>query len=274
MNYYYLSCLLCFFIVGCASNQKPAEIVSPGKVVKPKKTEVEIKNAYYVVKVGDTILSVAEKFNIKPQFLLKLNKMQDGAKLIPGQRILVKPRNPQEEKLMLQDNLEQKPEELKNGSDLDSKPVSDTITDNKLQNDDSDFKNQQVQNSGGYVVPVQGKIIKDFGNLPDGTVNKGINIAAPKGVPVRSISDGVVKYAGSKAEGYGKMVMIKHNDGKISTYAHLNTVDVKADKIVSAGTKIGTVGSTGNVSQPQLQLQIRGADKLPVDPKSLISGLG
>ena len=68
--------------------------------------------------------------------------------------------------------------------------------------------------------------------------------------------------------------MIKHNDGKISTYAHLNSIDVKTDAGVVAGQKIGTVGSTGNVPQTQLHLQIRGVDKAPIDPSSLIDGLG
>ena len=68
--------------------------------------------------------------------------------------------------------------------------------------------------------------------------------------------------------------MLKHGDGKISTYAHLNSIDVKSDAVVAAGSKIGTVGSTGSVPQPQLNLQIRGVDKQPIDPTSLIPGLG
>ena len=68
--------------------------------------------------------------------------------------------------------------------------------------------------------------------------------------------------------------MLKHGDGKISTYAHLNSIDVKPDAIVTAGSKIGTVGSTGGVTQPQLNLQIRGIDKQPIDPSSLIPELG
>jgi lipoprotein NlpD len=103
--------------------------------------------------------------------------------------------------------------------------------------------------------------------------NKGINISAPKGTPVKSISDGVVKYVGSQVDGYGKMVMIKHGDGKISTYAHLQTVTIKENSVIKGGQKIGTVGNTGLDAgkQPQLHLQIRGQNKTPLDPTTVLS---
>jgi murein DD-endopeptidase MepM/ murein hydrolase activator NlpD len=117
--------------------------------------------------------------------------------------------------------------------------------------------------------PVKGDIIQKF----DGVKNKGINISAPKGTPVKSISDGVVKYVGSQVDGYGKMVMIKHGDGKISTYAHLQTVTIKENSVIKGGQKIGTVGNTGLDAgkQPQLHLQIRGQNKTPLDPTTVLS---
>ena len=268
----YIICILFLGLVGCASNEKPAEIVTPGKV--QKQTQVVQKNPYYIVKNGDTVLSVAAQFNIKPQGLLKLNKLPDGTKLIPGQRLIVKPRNPQEEKLLNDDGAVKTADgaQTPDGSLL---PQTDMpLGDSAAAAQAEGAAQPSVASTGEYVLPVQGKVIKPFGTQPDGVVNKGINIAAPKGVPVKAVADGVVKYAGNKAEGYGKMVMIKHTDGRISTYAHLNSIDVKTDAVISAGTKIGTVGSTGNVAQPQLQLQIRGVDKAPIDPRTLISGMG
>lgn len=266
-----LACIGLLLLTSCATNEQPAEVISP---VKQEKI-TSVKSNYYLVKKGDTVASVSKRFGIAPQELLKLNKLSEGAILVPGQRLLVKVRNKEDEKRLTDDitvkpldNLSQIPaDELSTGEPLSGEML------NPLSSSQSIVNEPVIGPSGNYRLPVQGKIIKAYGLQPDGSFSKGINIAAPKGVPVKSISNGVVKYTGSKAEGYGKMIMIKHGDGKISTYAHLNSIDVKPNAVVAAGTKIGTVGSTGNVSQPQLNLQIRGMDKLPIDPNSLITEL-
>lgn len=265
-----LAGLVLLLLTSCATNDQPAEVVSSTKSAKP----IPAKSAYYLVKKGDTVVSVSRRFSITPQELLKLNKLSEGAILVPGQRLLLKARNKEDEK-RLTDDITVKPLD-----DLGQIPPGDGLNAGQLPGvPTTDLMgsgqpiNEQIIASGSYRPPVQGKIIKTFGQQPDGTFNKGVNIAAPKGVPVKAISDGVVKYAGSKAEGYGKMIMIKHGDGKISTYAHLNSIDVKQDAVVAAGSKIGTVGSTGNVPQPQLNLQIRGIDKQPIDPTSIITAL-
>jgi murein DD-endopeptidase MepM/ murein hydrolase activator NlpD len=266
-----LAGLALLLLTSCATNDQPAEVISSTKSMKP----TPAKSAYYLVKKGDTVASVSRRFSIIPQELLKLNKLSEGAVLVPGQRLLLKARNKEEEK-RLTDDITVKPlddlgpispDGMNGIGQLPEGPTTDLMGPAQPVND-------PAMASGSYRSPVQGKIIKAFGQQPDGTFNKGINIAAPKGVPVKAISDGIVKYAGSKAEGYGKMIMIKHGDGKISTYAHLNSIDVKPDAVISGGAKIGTIGSTGNVPQPQLNLQIRGIDKQPIDPTSLIAGLG
>ncbi len=268
-----LACAVLLLLTSCATNNQPAEVITTPRGQKPAPT----KSAYYLVKKGDTVASVSRRFGVVPQELLKLNKLSEGAVLIPGQRLLLKARNKEEEKRLADDitvkpldDLGQVPADGLNGAGqlTNEMPTTDLMGGVQPVND------PVMAQSGSYSSPVQGKIIKAFGQQPDGSFNKGINIAAPKGVPVKAISDGIVKYAGSKAEGYGNMIMIKHGDGKISTYAHLNSIAVKQDSVVAAGSKIGTVGSTGNVPQPQLNLQIRGIDKQPIDPTSLIAGIG
>jgi|688.fasta_scaffold30214_9 murein DD-endopeptidase MepM/ murein hydrolase activator NlpD len=271
-----LACVALLLLTSCATNEQPAEVVTSMKKSKP----APIKSDYYLVKAGDTVASVARKFSVAPQELLKLNKLSEGVVLVPGQRLLLKARNKQDEK-RLADDITVKPLDDLGQVQPDGLSVGDQQLPGEMPTSDVMHSSQSqmpmsqpVAHSGGYVSPVQGNVVKTFGQQPDGSFNKGINIAAPKGVPVKAISDGVVKYAGSKAEGYGNMIMIKHGDGKISTYAHLNSIAVKQDAVVSAGSKIGTIGSTGNVPQPQLNLQIRGIDKQPIDPASLIAGLG
>lgn len=272
-----LACLALLMLTNCATNDQPAEVISTQRRMK----QSVLKGDYYLVRNGDTLGSISKRFNVSPAEILKLNKLGD-ATLVPGQRLLLKARNKQEEQRLSDDIV------VKSLDDV-SQPIDGLGLNEQMAeipaNDLSGTLNQPVMSdpsihqpvltrSGTYASPVQGNIIKSFGQQPDGSFNKGVNIAAPKGIPVKAISDGIVKYAGSKAEGYGKMIMLKHGDGKISTYAHLNSIDVKPDAIVTAGSKIGTVGSTGGVTQPQLNLQIRGIDKQPIDPSSLIPELG
>jgi murein DD-endopeptidase MepM/ murein hydrolase activator NlpD len=271
-----ITSFMLLLLVGCASNQRPAEVVNTPKSSKA----LPSKSAYYQVKKGDTLASIAKRFAVSQEDILRFNKLKSDAQLVPGQRLLVKDRGGNQQEQKIADDITAKPLDDISASNQSlsdaSVPSEEMVTQVPASDAASAASTESIVASpnSGYRSPVAGKIIKDFGKLPDGTVSKGINIAAPKGVPVKSVADGVVKYAGSQAEGYGKLVMIQHGDGKISTYAHLNTIDVKAKSVVSAGSKIGTVGSTGSVSQPQLHLQIRGADKSPIDPRTLISGLG
>ncbi len=259
-----IASMVLLLLTSCATNNQPAEVVNSPKSTK----SAPAKNAYYQVKKGDTLASVAKRFGLSTVDLLKLNKLKDDAQVVQGQRLLIKSRGKQDEQKLADDITVRSLDEI----NAIEKSPGEMLTADLMPH--ADAEPAMIYPSSSYKSPVVGKIIKAYGKLPDGSVNKGINIAAPKGVPVKAVSGGVVKYAGSKAEGYGKMVMIKHGDGKISTYAHLNSIDVKTDAVVTAGAKIGTVGSTGNVPQPQLHLQIRGADKMPIDPSTLIAGLG
>lgn len=259
-----LGCLILLLLTSCATNDRPAEVISPSRPVT-KPTQL---SEYYLVKPGDTLESVSRNFAISEANLLKLNNLREGFVLVPGQRLIVKPRNKFDEQKLLESP---KPMDETHGTSAEETSLADQTVEVISS---QPVARESVMSSANYRLPVQGRIIKSFGKQSDGSFNKGINISAPKGVPVKAISDGVVKYAGSNAAEYGKMVMMKHGDGKISTYAHLNTIDVKKESMVSAGSKIGTVGSTGNVSQPQLNLQIRSADKSPIDPSSVLSGLG
>ncbi len=108
-----------------------------------------------------------------------------------------------------------------------------------------------------------GPVLSAYGPKPGGLHNDGVNIKAPKGAPVRAAENGVIVYVGSDLKGYGAMVLIRHADKWMTAYAHLGSVMVKKGAVVKLGETIGTVGSTGNVDQPQLHFEIRhGTDAL------------
>jgi murein DD-endopeptidase MepM/ murein hydrolase activator NlpD len=108
-----------------------------------------------------------------------------------------------------------------------------------------------------FIKPVSGQIISDYGPKSDGLHNDGINIKAAKGDAVRASETGVIVYTGQEIEGYGKMILIRHHDGYLTSYAHLDKILAKNGDKIKRGQVIGTVGTTGNVESPQLHFEIR-----------------
>ncbi|CAZ87172.1 Lipoprotein NlpD/LppB homolog [Thiomonas arsenitoxydans] len=112
--------------------------------------------------------------------------------------------------------------------------------------------------------PVSGKIIQGF----NGTTSKGIDIAGNLGDPVYAAAAGRVVYAGSELRGFGKLIIIKHNDDYISVYAHNNVMLVKENETVKRGQKIAEMGST-DAPRVELHFEIRLRGK-SIDPIGLL----
>ncbi len=120
-----------------------------------------------------------------------------------------------------------------------------------------------------FAWPVRGTIVSAFGPKGKGRDNDGINIAAPKGSPVKAAARGVVAYAGSEMKGFGNLILIRHEGGWVTAYAHLARMVVAKDAPVEEGEMIGTVGTTGGVKSPQLHFEARREGK-PVDPELVL----
>jgi murein DD-endopeptidase MepM/ murein hydrolase activator NlpD len=120
--------------------------------------------------------------------------------------------------------------------------------------------------------PVQGRVIGSFGLSDAGKRNDGVNIAAPVGTPVRAAADGEVVYRGSELEGYGNLLLIKHEDGFVTAYAHNDAMLVRKGDRVRKGQVIAKVGQTGSASEPQLHFEIRQNLKA-IDPVALMGSL-
>jgi murein DD-endopeptidase MepM/ murein hydrolase activator NlpD len=84
--------------------------------------------------------------------------------------------------------------------------------------------------------------------------HKGTDYGAPAGTPIRTVADGVVSFAGRKG-GYGNYVVIQHPDKAATAYAHLGRIDVRMGQRVQQGQTIGTVGSTGTATGPNLHFE-------------------
>ena len=123
---------------------------------------------------------------------------------------------------------------------------------------------------GRFPWPVSGRVLAIYCAAAGGGPNDGIKIAAPRGTAVRTIDGGTVAYAGNEVKGYGNLVLVKHPNGWISAYAHLDDLLVKKGDTVSAGQVIAKVGDSGGVSEPQLHFELRRGQK-PVDPREFLA---
>jgi murein DD-endopeptidase MepM/ murein hydrolase activator NlpD len=120
--------------------------------------------------------------------------------------------------------------------------------------------------------PVSGKVISNFGPRPDGTNNDGVNLAVPMGTDVHAAEDGVVAYAGDELKGYGNLVLIRHDNGWVTAYAHADEILVKRGDRIKRGQVIAKAGRTGQVDQPQVHFELRQSQK-PVDPTPYMESL-
>ena len=121
-----------------------------------------------------------------------------------------------------------------------------------------------------FIWPVAGgRVISHFGLKPDGKSNDGINIAVAEGEPVYAAAGGMVVYAGNELKGYGNMVILRHDNGWMTAYAHTSSIAVKKNDYVKQGDVIAYVGVTGGVKTPQLHFALR-QDRTPVDPEKYL----
>ncbi|MAF94535.1 MAG: peptidase M23 [Rhodospirillaceae bacterium] len=123
----------------------------------------------------------------------------------------------------------------------------------------------------GFIWPVKGRVVSGFGAKARGLRNDGINIAAARGAPVKAAENGVIAYAGNELRGFGNLLLIKHSGGWVSAYAHTGKMLVKRGDRVRKGQRIATVGSTGNVKNPQLHFELRRGNRV-LDPRKLLRG--
>ncbi|TAH42755.1 MAG: LysM peptidoglycan-binding domain-containing protein [Betaproteobacteria bacterium] len=117
-----------------------------------------------------------------------------------------------------------------------------------------------AQGTGDWLWPAKGKAIAGFNE----STNKGVDIAGNPGDPVYAAAAGKVVYAGSGLRGYGKLVVIKHNQEYNSVYAHNQKLLVKEDDVVAKGQQIAELGNT-EADRPKLHFEIRKQGKA-VDP--------
>ena len=274
--------------------REPVEAIPPNQIVE--------------VRANDTLYAVATRYQVTPQSVIEANGLQppynlrkgQALKLVPRRTHIVRPgdsvyvisqRYAVSQYQLAQLNYLKPPFELKIGQKLQLPNSLDfsvldvglpdgvsstniaqpTPTENSVPAAPRKrFVAPSLASSSGFTWPVQGEIITEFGPSQRGVHNDGVNIAASEGASVGAAAKGRVAFVGTNIKSFGKLVLVKHDGGIITAYAHLGDISVKEGDIVTAGQSIGTIGRSGRVDSPQLHFEIR-KSRQPVDPRSLIS---
>lgn len=115
-----------------------------------------------------------------------------------------------------------------------------------------------------WMWPVKARVTAPFTEA-----TKGVDIAGKKGTPIQAAADGRVIYAG-ELRGYGKLVIVKHNNTWVSAYAHNDKIVVAEQQDVKRGQKIAEMGSS-DTDKVKLHFEVRREGK-PVDPAKFLPG--
>ena len=110
---------------------------------------------------------------------------------------------------------------------------------------------------GKLPCPTTGSLMRGFGNYTDPNTgtrskNRGLDIQAPFGMPVRMVADGYVATT-RHLNGFGFTVVVDHGAGLYSIFAHFSTLAVEEGDVVDVGTTLGRVGATQTGSAPAWQ---------------------
>lgn len=122
-----------------------------------------------------------------------------------------------------------------------------------------------------YYMPQWGRITSGFGYRPQfGRTHKGIDIAMSVGDTVRAALPGIVERVAYEAKGYGHYIIVRHNNGMETRYAHLSLPIASVGQNVIAGQAIGLSGNTGNSTGPHLHFETR-VNGVAVDPTTIFN---
>ena len=223
------------------STVAPPAATGPTPQLKPAKAAAPVA-ARYTVRSGETLSGIARRLEVGLTELAQANDIGEPYRLYAGQELRVPQEGAYRTTMIRLGGDEPRTVRLATG-----KPPP-------LDGDD-------------FLWPVNGKVIGQYGPIDQWRRRDGIDIAARRGAPVLAAQDGIVAYAGDGIRGYGQMVLLRHDQDYITTYAHNATLLVRAGDVVRRGQVIARVGDSGDATQTMLHFELRKGRK-PIDPQS------
>ena len=227
----------------------------------------------HTVTSGDTLFSLGRQYNVSPYAIADANRLPHSAQLSLGQRVRIPGskggtpiafNKPSADTPKLKLASKQAPI-LPDTEETETTPAAEIagVPVPKAGQAAPAGEQQVAEQAPAETAaasmrwPVRGKVISGFGPKSNGLKNEGINIAVPEGTSVRAADSGVVAYAGNELKGYGNLVLIRHENGYVTAYAHAKELFVKRGDTVKRGDVIAKAGQTGSVSSPQLHFEVR-----------------
>lgn len=208
---------------------------------------------YHTVRQGETLYSISRAYNVPVDTLKRVNYLRDPAFLIPGEKLFIpgaddrRDGHPKAKPAPLE---KQAPPAREKRAALLGKPTQGS--------------EQRPEGSLDFIWPTDGVLSSGFGDRW-GRKHNGIDLTAPEGTPILAAADGRVAYAATDQRGYGNLVILEHENGFITIYAHNRENLVKEGDEVKRGTLIARVGKSGNATGNHLHFEIR-QHRVAVDP--------
>lgn len=243
----------------------------------------------YEVQSGDSVWKIAQKFGLSPKTVEWANGLELNPDLLRvGQKLIIPPVDGVVHVVEEGETLAQiarkykvKPEDIVGFEPNGLKSVNDPLPADKVLVIPGGVKPRVMpvvtayngpipksarRGTGNFGWPTSGKITSLFGQIVCSDLlgckpHKGIDIANVPGTPVVAADSGYVVFAGWDRTGYGKLVVINHGNGFVTLYAHMSAIFVKKGQSVAKGQRIGSIGSTGNVTGPHLHFELRQAGR-------------
>ena len=280
--------VLITLLTGCAelaSNAPIDDRTEPrdkvAQKLKPAEPQVVDPPGFYTVKKGDNLMKIALQFNQNWRDIVDWNSLANPNDLKVGQVLRVAPLDGAQLSAVPTDRIEIKPVDARPAPAIPS--IKSLPLGKKLAYTDQVWADMQrgeasparsleaprkpaenITAAAKFSWPTEGKIISTF----DST-RKGIDISGQLGQPIVSAGDGTVLYA-KNMRGYGNLVILDHNDGLVTAYAHNKTILVKEGQTVTRGQKIAEMGNS-DTDAVKLHFEVRQMGK-PVDPVGMLPG--
>ncbi len=239
---------------GCASyNKAPVESRGHHGSARSK-----TRPAVYIVRRGDTLFEIAWRYNLDYRRLARWNAIRRPYTIYPGQRLRLYP-----SRAVVASRA--RPPHAKKPSVVPHKPKPPVRRVKKPRK--TPTANKPVhERKLHWRWPVKGQLVQRF--EPGSQVSKGIRIAGRAGQAIHTAESGKVVYAGSGLRGYGKLIIIKHNNNYLSAYGFNRKLLVKDKQKVTKGQKIAEMGTAPD-GRAMLHFEIRREGK-PVDPLAFL----
>lgn len=225
-------------LAGCASRQTQAPVTDMSGGSSGSSAPA---TGSYVVKPGDTLYKIAQAHNMDVGTLVRINNISDPSQLRVGQTLRLSGSGA--------------PASSTTTTSTPAAPVPVT----EPAAEPASVPRAKDANVISWGWPASGKIIQGFN-----ANTKGIDIAGSVGDPVVAAASGKVMYAGNGVRGLGNLILVGHDNGFITAYAHNQKLLVKTGQAVQKGAKIAAIGQTDTTS-PRLHFEIRRGGT-PVNP--------